>query len=115
MTKSITELIKQISNQTNLLGLNASIEAARAGEQGKGFSVVAQEVQKLSNNTSDAVEQIEKIIEDINKSVRDIVLSINKMSEKIQSQAAVTEEINSSTENIHEMSGRLLSLIQKLD
>lgn len=115
MTISITELIKQISNQTNLLGLNASIEAARAGEYGKGFSVVAQEVQKLSTNTSHAVEQIEKIIEDINTSVRNIVLSINKMSEKVQSQAAVTEEINNSTENIHEMSGRLLSLIQELD
>ena len=115
LTKSITELIKKISSQTHLLGLNASIEAARAGEHGKGFSVVASEVQKLSSSTSDAVEQIEKIIEDINSSIENIVKSINNMSGKIQSQAAVTEEINHTTENIHGMSGRLLSLIQQID
>ncbi|MEH7226454.1 PAS domain-containing protein [Bacillus sp. JJ1566] len=113
LTKSITELIKKISSQTHLLGLNASIEAARAGEQGKGFSVVAAEVQKLSSSTSEAVKQIEKIIEDINSSVENIVKSINNMSGKIQSQAVVTEEINHTTENIHDMSGRLLSLIQQ--
>ncbi|WP_068677469.1 methyl-accepting chemotaxis protein [Oceanobacillus sp. Castelsardo] len=95
--------------------LNASIEAARAGEQGKGFSVVASEVQKLSLNTSKAIEKVEKILEDINSSVRNIVTSINTMSDKIQSQAAVTEEINSTTKNIHGMSGSLLSLIKKLN
>ncbi|RLL46716.1 PAS domain S-box protein [Oceanobacillus piezotolerans] len=115
MTKSITELIKQISNQTNLLGLNASIEAARAGEHGKGFGVVAAEVQKLSSNTSEAVEQIEKILDDINTSVLNIVTSMNKMSDRIQSQAGVTEEINSTSENIHDMSGKLLTLIQQLN
>lgn len=115
LTKSVTELIKKISVQTNLLGLNASIEAARAGEHGKGFSVVAEEVQKLSSNTAQAVEQIEQILEDINSSVIEIVTSINNMSGKIQSQATVTEEINSSTENIHGMSGRLLTLIQQLN
>ncbi|WP_249871546.1 methyl-accepting chemotaxis protein [Oceanobacillus saliphilus] len=115
LTKSVTELIKQISTQTNLLGLNASIEAARAGEQGKGFSVVAAEVQKLSSHTSEAVERIEEILDDIHTSVWNIVASITNMSEKIQSQAAVTEEINSATENIHGMSGRLLSLIQQLN
>lgn len=114
MSRSITELIKDISRQTNLLGLNASIEAARAGEQGKGFSVVAFEVQKLSANTQEAIEQIESILEDIKTSVGHIVTSINHMSAKIQAQAAVTEEINSSTENIHHMSGRLLSLAQKI-
>ncbi|MEH7386084.1 PAS domain-containing protein [Bacillus sp. JJ1521] len=115
LTKSITELIKKISSQTRLLGLNASIEAARAGEHGKGFSVVAAEVQKLSSSTQEAVEQIEKIIEDINSSVQSIVISINNMSDKIQSQAAVTEDINNTTENIHGMSNRLLTLIQQLD
>ncbi|CAM4024411.1 methyl-accepting chemotaxis protein [Lederbergia lenta] len=115
LTQSVAELIKKISNQTNLLGLNASIEAARAGEHGKGFSVVAQEVQKLSSHSSEAVGQIENILDDINSSVRSIVISINNMSNKIQSQAAVTEEINNSTENIHGMSGRLLTLIQQLN
>lgn len=115
LTKSITELIRSISTQTNLLGLNASIEAARAGEHGKGFSVVAAEVQKLSSNTSEAVGQIEEILDQINSSVQSIATSVNHMSDKIQSQASATEEINSSTEAIHGMSGRLLTLIQQLN
>jgi len=114
-TKAVTELIKQISSQTNLLGLNASIEAARAGEHGKGFAVVAGEVQKLSMNTAKAVEQIEQILEDINQSVLKIVSSIDTMSNKIQTQASVTEEINNTTETINEMSAQLLVLIQNLD
>ena len=114
-TKAVTELIKQISRQTNLLGLNASIEAARAGEHGKGFAVVAGEVQKLSMNTAKAVEQIEQILEAINQSVLKIVSSIDTMSNKIQTQASVTEEINNTTETINEMSAQLLVLIQNLD
>lgn len=114
-TKAVTELIKQISSQTNLLGLNASIEAARAGEHGKGFGVVAEEVQKLSTHTAKAVEQIEQILEDINQSVLKIVSSIDTMSNKIQTQAAVTEEINNTTENINDMSAQLLVLLQNLD
>ncbi|MHA6252514.1 methyl-accepting chemotaxis protein [Oceanobacillus sp. CAU 1775] len=115
LTKSITDLIKNISTQTNLLGLNASIEAARAGEQGKGFSVVASEVQKLSLNTAEAVEQIEKILEDISDAVLNIVTSINNMSDKIQSQAVVTEEINATTDHINVMSGKLLELMKEIN
>jgi len=61
----ITE-IKNISSQTNMLALNASIEAARAGEFGKGFSVVANEIRKLSLETDNATMQISEMIDDIN-------------------------------------------------
>lgn len=113
-TKAITELIRNISRQTNLLGLNASIEAARAGEHGTGFSIVAQEVQKLASHTSDAVGQIEEILSEINTSVESIIKSITHMGGKVQSQAIITDEINRATENINGMSDRLLRLIEQL-
>ncbi|MCR5251522.1 MAG: methyl-accepting chemotaxis protein [Lachnospiraceae bacterium] len=68
----ITDTINAISEQTNLLSLNASIEAARAGEMGKGFAVVASEVGALANQSSEATETIRKLIEGVTKNITDI-------------------------------------------
>ncbi|WMJ79999.1 phosphate/phosphite/phosphonate ABC transporter substrate-binding protein [Clostridium sp. MB40-C1] len=91
---SFVDSIKEISSQTNLLALNASIEAARAGEAGKGFSVVANEIRTLSQETDNAVSQIEQIVKEIlsevkssNRSIQNCVTEINNVK-KISLDAA---------------------------
>ena len=68
----ITDTINALSEQTNLLSLNASIEAARAGEMGKGFAVVASEVGVLANQSSEATDTIRRLVEGITKNITDI-------------------------------------------
>ena len=67
--QKIVEYIKNISEQTNLLSLNASIEAARAGEHGKGFAIVAGEVGKLANETDSFIGEIEQIVKKLEENV----------------------------------------------
>lgn len=113
-TTRITDLVKQLADQTNLLGLNAAIEAARAGDQGRGFAVVAEEVRKLAINSSDAVGQIASSIKDMKNSLEIIVDHINNMSSMTQSQAATTQEVNASVEEISAMTESVMSLVKRM-
>ncbi|GEA30336.1 methyl-accepting chemotaxis protein [Clostridium diolis] len=71
--------ISAIAEQINLLSLNAAIEAARAGEQGRGFAIVAEEVRKLADQSSEAVENVKKVIGKVEKSFNDLSLSSNEL------------------------------------
>lgn len=80
-THEVIAFINKVSQQTNLLGLNAAIEAARAGEQGKGFAVVANEVRKLAEDSVEATKKINAILNNIESSIQSVVVGIEQTAE----------------------------------
>jgi len=112
---NIVNLINGIASQTNLLALNAAIEAARAGEAGRGFSVVADEIRNLAEESSKATEKIEVLIKDIQAGVNNSVNKMNETEDVVKSSVDVIENTKVSFDKVKAVSVKLSEIIENID
>jgi twitching motility protein PilJ len=109
---SIVELINDISEQTNILALNAAIQAASAGEAGRGFAVVADEVQRLAERASNATKRIETLVQTIQSDTNEAVSSMEQTTSEVVAGARLAEDAGTALGEIESVSTNLASLIE---
>ncbi|PKO45154.1 MAG: methyl-accepting chemotaxis protein [Betaproteobacteria bacterium HGW-Betaproteobacteria-22] len=110
----IVELISDITEQTNILALNAAIQAASAGEAGRGFTVVAEEVQRLAERSSEATKQISAIVKTIQTDTNGAVVAMEKSTEGVVEGARVADAAGQALNEIESVTTNLARLIQSI-
>lgn len=110
----IIELISDITEQTNVLALNAAIQAASAGEAGRGFSVVAEEVQRLAERSGEATKQIGALVRTIQTDTQDAVSAMEKSTQGVVEGAKLSDAAGQSLGNIGHVSRQLAELIEAI-
>jgi twitching motility protein PilJ len=110
----ITELISDITEQTNVLALNAAIQAASAGEAGRGFSVVAEEVQRLAERSGDATRQIAALVKTIQTDTQDAVGAMERSTQGVVEGTRLSDAAGSALGDIDRVSRQLADLIQQI-
>ncbi|MBN3946906.1 MAG: GAF domain-containing protein [Nostoc sp. NMS7] len=110
----VVSLINQIAIQTNLLAINAGIEAARAGEEGQGFAVVAEEVGELAVRSAAATQEIEQIVENIQRETSEVVQAMEIGTTQVVEGTRIVEEAKESLREILDVSHQIDSLVQSI-
>jgi len=110
----ITELISDITEQTNVLALNAAIQAASAGEAGRGFSVVAEEVQRLAERSGDATRQIAAIVRTIQIDTQDAVGAMERSTQGVVEGARLSDAAGAALADIDRVTRELSDLIRRI-
>ncbi|PZP27664.1 MAG: chemotaxis protein [Roseateles depolymerans] len=110
----ITELISDITEQTNVLALNAAIQAASAGEAGRGFSVVAEEVQRLAERSADATRRIAALVKTIQTDTHDAVAAMERSTRGVVEGTQLSDAAGRALEDIDSVSRQLDELIVRI-
>ena len=107
----IVQLISDITEQTNVLALNAAIQAASAGEAGRGFTVVAEEVQRLAERSGEATKHIGAIVKSIQRDTQDAVEAMERSTQGVVEGTKTADEADQALREIEQVSNRLAELI----
>lgn len=110
----VLDFIKNVADQTKMLGLNAAIEAARAGEYGRGFGVVAEEIRKLSDQSKETADRIRKLTNEIAEKIGLITEASDGTLKQSQEQTAATEEVTVSVMEMATLAEKLAETSQSL-
>jgi twitching motility protein PilJ len=110
----ITELISDITEQTNVLALNAAIQAASAGDAGRGFSVVAEEVQRLAERSGDATKQIAALVKAIQTDTQDAVAAMERSTQGVVESTKLSDAAGSALSDIDRVTRELAELIERI-
>ena len=110
----ITELISDITEQTNVLALNAAIQAASAGEAGRGFSVVAEEVQRLAERSGDATRQIAALVKAIQTDTLDAVAAMERSTQGVVENTKLSDAAGNALGDIDRVTRQLAELIEQI-